>query len=70
MEQTRNTYIISVFVVSGKIIITKQGVKQWTGLKRLEQVPIGPLAPQSIEFPGRRIDCIMLKEGYYVAVRS
>jgi hypothetical protein len=43
MEQTRNTCNISVFVVNGKIIITKQGVRQCTGLKRLGQVPIGSL---------------------------
>lgn len=43
MEQTRNTYNVSVFVVNGKIIIMKQGVRQWNGLKRLGQVPIGSL---------------------------
>lgn len=43
MEQKRNTYNVSVFGVNGKIIITKQGVRQWIGLKGLRQMPIGSL---------------------------
>ena len=65
MEQTRNTYNISVFVVNGKNYNeTGSMAVEWIQAIRANAHWQALCAPQSIEFQGRRIDYSMRTEAY------